>query len=371
MNNVLGALSIRNCIMTISLDLENNEETLMIGEYDDINNYLKNNNQGLKYPIKIYKKSLGYLIYVTYDVAHFELAAFPASLLNYYNEYRKKMENDDVVSYESDPKYIELQEYAEYVINCDENVMHYFVYLKSWSEFNKRLSILAQCRNTKHKNDLDSVFSELFSLDSFLDYKSYINNFYDYFYSEFYNVLDKSIENNRVDSTIISTSSIGEIKLFYNNITNIIIDNELKNPVLYYLNIIFKHNYIFKICPECNLFFIAKNNSKEKFCDDCKLKRKKNSREIFNRENNNDYYLAYEATRVYWCKKRKKHEFSLTKQQIDCYNAKFSDFKNEAKQIIHSNIAIEDYRSWLLSQRDQCDNILNGFIENGGECNNA
>jgi len=134
---------------------------------------------------------------------------------------------------------------------------------------------------------------------------------------------------------------------------------------VYYLKHVYSSGRYIQTCPICGSSFVAKTIGMTTLCSDkCRrIQGKENKRQFDERARELPHERAYKNTYMYWYNKVKKcQRMDLPKDKLSGVETAFHSFSQESakrkKAIGRDKEAASKYESWLLTQRDAIDGLL-------------
>lgn len=348
--------NIKNCVLAVRINLNNNTETYIIGDNSDVSEFITSDKTNACNIYQSTCEELGSLTGHFLDIAHFELAA----PFNDYNLFFKNSESDfkngNSCNYFNNIEYIELKKKTAYLINND-NVFHKYIYIKLFTELNKRLHLFYKYSSKVSYQVLTELISDINTNNFIWNYKDCFNSLYKVFLSDYYKRLNNCFQTGKLSSLNYRSDRISSIRVLESkNTINIIFDHDLVSAFNYYISVFFNNGYAFKKCKRCGAILLLKKESKREFCKDCIKEKQKENREKYSLNNDNYEFKCYEATRIYWYRKRKI--VIINKGNVKKFDNQFNEFKKQS-QLKKQTYNQDEYKEWLLQQRNKCDQISN------------
>lgn len=321
-----------NIVLSVKLDIKNKEETIMIGEFESVKQYL---NRGTYSDLIYFKKRDIGLLLQDFVLISNELADIKVILLD--STRRKK---SDKFQWAKD----RLKDYI-----YSENPIYAFTALKLWQEYRKSLTEKTLSENLLNVFD-DITFPLRFNMleeikrrqeinkDNPIEYLDY--DFRKYSVEIYYDFSDKTREYAITDT---STAAL----------------------LTYYLKNIYNNNRYIQVCPLCDNAFIAKTMGMKTFCSE-KCKRESirlNKKRFDDRAKGLTFERAHKNGYMYWYNKiAKLRKSDIPKAELSKIEKTFQEFcdeSNERKQLVkRGKKNASDYENWLIDKRKDIDMIM-------------
>ena len=143
--------------------------------------------------------------------------------------------------------------------------------------------------------------------------------------------------------------------------------------ILHYLKTIYEHKKYFSYCKVCGKLFLSPDNNKTFICSDkCKAKQQKINKKKYDDAHKDDRIeKLHKAEYQYWFNRLAKAKRKNNKEAIsDIENAfaKFKEFSNiKKKQVNDGLLSHNGYYGWCIEQRGVIDDIMikHGLFDRG------
>ena len=318
-------------VIAINVDFKKKKEHLVIGDFDNVNRFIR----GQKNIEIIFEKirPLGsFLLDIITEPVFF------ADIKANFCETSKEKYAENVRAVES--------------LYESENPVLKFIALELWDEYGRIL------KADKEKDEDYPVLEGMEDLTLPFRYKL-INRILSWQKHKPYNpLIDMGAEYYKYPAltlVIPQSKGIGEY---------IASDFTLLPIIVHYLKIIYEHKKYFNYCKVCGKLFLAPDNNKTFICSDkCKTKQQKMNKKKYDNAHKDDRTeKLHKAEYQYWFNriskaKRKNNEKAIA--DIEKAFAKFKEFSNiKKKQVNDGLLSSADYYGWCMEQRNIIDDIM-------------
>lgn len=317
--------------IAINIDFKKKKEHLVIGDFDNVNEFIR----GRKNVEIIFDKirPLGsFLLGIITEPEYF------SDVKANFCEISKK-------------KYTENLRVAEGLYKAENPILK-FVALSLWDEYGRIL------RASKEKDEEYPVLKKLEDLTLPFRYNLMENILNWQKHKPFNPLMDMPKEYFRYPALAMV---IPQVK---RTIEYIASDFTLLPLIVYYLKTIYERKKYFSYCKVCGKLFLAPDNNKTFICSDkCKAKQQKMNKKKYDDAHKGDSAeKLHKSEYQYWFNrlskaKRKKHFAAIS--DIEKTFAKFKEVsKIKKKQANNGLLSYEAYYGWCLEQRGVIDDIM-------------
>ena len=320
-------------VIAINIDFKKKKEHLIIGDFDNINSFLR----GQKDVEIIFEKirPIGsFLFDVITDADYF------SDLMAYFSDTTKE-------------KYFINLKIVEELYRAENPLLKY-VGLQLWDEYSRIL------KADKEKDEDYPVRQRLEDLTLPFRY-SLINKILDWQKNKPYNpLLDMPPEYYKCPTLMLVIPGMKGTTEY------IASDFALFPLIIYYLRTIYEHKKYFNYCKVCGKLFFPPDYSKTTICSDkCKEKQQKVNKKKYDEFHKDiDYEKAYKNETQYWrnrINKAKRHK--LPEEEIERVYELYDNFKTISlkmkKDIEKGEFTYVALDNWFLDQRE----VINKFME--------
>lgn len=134
--------------------------------------------------------------------------------------------------------------------------------------------------------------------------------------------------------------------------------------IVYYLKTIYEHKKYFSYCKVCGKLFLSPDNNKTFICSDkCKAKQQKMNKKKYDDAHKGDYTeKLHKAEYQYWFNRLAKARRKNNKEAISDIETAFAKFKEisliKKKQVNDGLLSHNGYYEWCIEQRNIIDQIM-------------
>lgn len=327
-------------VIAINIDFKKKKEHLVIGDFDNVNEFIR----GRKNVEIIFDKirPLGsFLLDIITEPEYF------SDVKANFCEISKK-------------KYTENLRVAEGLYKAENSILK-FIALSLWDEYGRIL------RASKEKDEEYPVLKKLEDLTLPFRYNLMENILNWQKHKPFNPLMDMPKEYFRYPALAMVIPQVkGTIEYIASDFT-------LLPLIVYYLKTIYERKKYFSYCKVCGKLFLAPDNNKTFICSDkCKAKQQKMNKKKYDDAHKGDSSeKLHKSEYQYWFNrlskaKRKNHFAAIA--DIEQAFAKFKEVsKIKKKQVNNGLLTYETYYGWCLEQRGVIDDIMmkHGLFDRG------
>ena len=319
-------------IIAINIDFKKKKEHLVIGDFDNVNKFVRGQ-KDIEIIFEIIRPLGSFLLDIITEPEYF------ADIKVNFCETSKE-------------KYAENLRVVEGLYEAENPVLK-FIALSLWNEYSKIL------KADKEKDEDYPVLERMEDLTLPFRYSLINNILFWQKHKPFNPLMDMPTEYYRYPAlTLVIPQAKGTAEYISSDFT-------LFPPIVYYLKTIYEHKKYFSYCKVCGKLFLAPDNNKTFICSDkCKAKQQKINKQKYDEAHRDiDYEKAYKNETQYWrnrINKAKRH--NLPEGEIRRVNELFANFRKislEMKNDIESGeftyVALDN---WFLDQRE----VINDFM---------
>ena len=318
-------------IIAINIDFKKKKEHLVIGDFDNVNKFVR----GKKDVEIIFEKirPIGsFLFDVITDADYF------SDLMAYFSDTTKE-------------KYFINLKIVEELYGAENPLLKY-VGLQLWDEYSRIL------KADKEKDEDYPVRQRLEDLTLPFRY-SLINKILDWQKNKPYNpLLDMPPEYYKCPTlTLVIPRMKGTTEYIAS-------DFALFPLIIHYLKIIYEHKKYFSYCKVCGKLFLAPDNNKTFICSDkCKAKQQKMNKKKYDDTHKDDHTeKLHKAEYQYWFNRLAKAKRKNNQEAISDIENAFDKFKKisliKKKQVYDGLLSHNGYYGWCVEQRGIIDAIM-------------
>ena len=317
--------------IAINIDFKKKKEHLVIGDFDNVNEFIR----GRKNVEIIFDKirPLGsFLLDIITEPEYF------SDVKANFCEISKK-------------KYTENLRVAEGLFEAENPILK-FVALSLWDEYGRIL------RASKEKNEEYPVLERLEDLTLPFRYNLMENILNWQKHKPFNPLMDMPTEYFRYPAlTMIIPHAKGTIEYVAS-------DFALLPLIVYYLKTIYERKKYFSFCRVCGNLFLAPDNNKTFICSDkCKAVQQKKNKKKYDDAHKSDYAeKLHKSEYQYWFNRLSKAKRKNHHEAVSDIEKSFAEFKRiskiKKKQVNTSLLSQNAYYLWCLEQRGVIDDIM-------------
>lgn len=327
-------------VIAINIDFKKKKEHLVIGDFDNVNAFIR----GQKNTQIIFKKIR-------------PLGSFLLDIITEPEYFSDIKTNFCEISKE---KHAENLRVVEGLYDTENPVLK-FIALSLWDEYSRIL------KAGKEKDEDYLILERLEDLTLPFRYSLMNNILFWQKHKPFNPLMDMPAEYyNYPALTLVIPQSKGTTEYVASDFT-------LFPLIVYYLKTIYEHKKYFSYCKVCGKLFLAPDNNKTFICSDkCKAKQQKMNKKKYDDAHKCDSTeKLYKSEYQYWFNrlskaKRKKNTAAIS--DIEQAFAKFKEVsKIKKKQVNNGLLSYEAYYGWCLEQRGVIDDIMmkHGLFDRG------
>ena len=321
-------------VIAINIDFRKKKEHLIIGDFDNINSFLR----GQKDVEIIFEKirPIGsFLFDVITDADYF------SDLMAYFSDTKKE-------------KYFKNLQIVEELYRAENPLLKYLG-LQLWDEYSRII------KADKEKDEEYPVLERMEDLTLPFRYSLINNILFWQKHKPFNPLMDMPTEYYRYPAlTLVIPQAKGTTEYIASDFT-------LFPLIVYYLKTIYEHKKYFSYCKVCGKLFLAPDNNKTFICSDkCKAKQQK-----MNKKKYDDAHKGDSAEKLhkdeyqYWFNRlakarRKKHTKAITEIEEAFYMFKVRSLcrKNRVQEGL---FPYGKYKEWCIEERNSIDKIMIKF----------
>ena len=330
--NIPNIPQFKNAVIAINLDQKKKKEHIIIGDFEDVNRYLR----GAKKDKIIYEKTRPFgslLLDIQPNVNFF--ADIRVMILN-----TKKENRSNIISM------IEK-------LYANENPVLKYIALKLWEEYNRLLKAIKE--KDSDYNGMDRLeyltlpfrhhlIHEILEWQKMTPENPLADMLYDYF---MFPVLT------------LYTATLTQTKEYA------AVDFAVMPLVLYYLKSIYDNHKYFSYCKVCKKLFLSPDLNKTTICSaKCrKIQQKKNKEKYDNATRNVDYERTYRNEKMYWYNRiQKAKKRGISGKALAELQEAYEEFKRVAsimkKQVKEGSLDFATFDRWYLDMRCEIDDLM-------------
>lgn len=317
--------------IAINIDFKKKKEHLVIGDFDNVNEFIR----GRKNVEVIFDKirPLGsFLLDIITEPEYF------SDVKANFCEISKK-------------KYTENLRVAEGLYKAENPILK-FVALSLWDEYGRIL------RASKEKDEDYPVLERLEDLTLPFRYNLMENILNWQKHKPFNPLMDMPIEYYRYPAlNLVVAQTKGTIEYAAS-------DFALLPLIVYYLKTIYERKKYFSFCKVCGNLFLAPDNNKTFICSDkCKAVQQKKNKKKYDDAHKSDYAeKLHKSEYQYWFNRLSKAKRKNDQEAVSDIEKSFAEFKRiskiKKKQVNTSLLSQNAYYLWCLEQRGVIDEIM-------------
>ena len=327
-------------IIAINIDFKKKKEHLVIGDFDNINSFLR----GQKDVEIIFEKirPIGsFLFDIITDADYF------SDLMAYFSDTTKE-------------KYFINLKIVEELYGAENPLLKY-VGLQLWDEYSRIL------KANKEKDEDYPVLERLEDLTLPFRYSLINNILFWQKHKPFNPLMEMPSEYYRYPAlTLVIPQAKGTTEYIASDFT-------LFPLIVYYLRTIYEHKKYFSYCKVCGKLFLAPDNNKTFICSDkCKAKQQKTNKKKYDDAHKGDSTeKLHKAEYQYWFNRLAKAKRKNNKEAISDIENAFDKFKKisliKKKQVYDGLLSHNGYYGWCIEQRGIIDDIMikHGLFDRG------
>ena len=322
-------------LIAVNIDLKKKREHIVIGEFDDVNRYLR----GWKKRTIIFEQFR--------PIGSFLLDIKPKAvelrdLMNhlYRNICKKPYVNTEAI---------------EHFYNEGSPPMKFLI-LKIWGEY---INALKRYSEKKANDKMYDIIEEMtlpfryVLMDEILKWQEQdiINPLSDMPYEYYKYPVQKIL----VPDSRNTTEYVGS-------------DNMLLSIIVSYMQTIYESKKYFSYCKVCGKLFLSTDLNKNVICSDrCrKAQRKKNKQKFDDATRNVDYEITYRNENMYWYNRIKKAiKRNLDEKALAELQEAYDEFKRVAsikkKEVKEGLLSFSDFDLWYLDMRCVIDDLMDKY----------
>lgn len=318
-------------VIAINIDFKKKKEHLVIGDFDNINMFIR----GQKDTQIIFEKIR-------------PLGSFLLDIITESEYFSDIKANFCEISKE---KYAENLRVVEGLYETENPVLK-FIALSLWDEYSRIL------KANKEKDEAYPVLERLEDLTLPFRYNLMNNVLTWQKHKPFNPLMDVPTEYYKYPAlTLVIPQTKGTTEYIASDFT-------LFPLIVHYLKTIYEKKKFFSYCKVCGKLFLAPDNNKTFICSDkCKTKQQKMNKKKYDDAHKGDSTeKLYKSEYQYWFNrlskaKRKNHIAAIA--DIEQAFAKFKEVsKIKKKQVNNGLLSYESYYGWCLEQRGVIDDIM-------------
>lgn len=317
--------------IAINIDFKKKKEHLVIGDFDNVNEFIR----GRKNVEIIFDKirPLGsFLLDIITEPEYF------SDVKANFCEISKK-------------KYTENLRVAEGLYKAENSILK-FIALSLWDEYGRIL------RASKEKDEEYPVLKKLEDLTLPFRYNLMENILNWQKHKPFNPLMDMPKEYFRYPALAMVIPQVkGTIEYIASDFT-------LLPLIVYYLKTIYERKKYFSFCKVCGNLFLAPDNNKTFICSDkCKAVQQKKNKKKYDDTHKSDYAeKLHKSEYQYWFNRLSKAKRKNDQEAVSDIEKSFAEFKRiskiKKKQVNTSLLSQNAYYLWCLEQRGVIDDIM-------------
>ena len=327
-------------VIAINIDFKKKKEHLVIGDFDNVNAFIRG------------QKNIPIIFEKIRPLGSFLLDIITES--EYFSDIKANF-------YEiSKEKYAENLRVVEGLYETENPVLK-FIALSLWDEYSRVL------KANKEKDEAYPVLERLEDLTLPFRYNLMNNVLTWQKHKPFNPLMDMPTEYYKYPAlTLVIPQTKGTTEYIASDFT-------LFPLIVHYLKTIYEKKKFFSYCKVCGKLFLAPDNNKTFICSDkCKAKQQKMNKKKYDDTHKDDSAeKLHKSEYQYWFNrlskaKRKKNTAAIADIEQDF--AKFKEVsKIKKKQVNNALLSYESYYGWCLEQRGVIDDIMmkHGLFDRG------
>lgn len=325
--------------MALSLDAEEEQEHIVIGEMEDVSRFLDGNEPAKERLLVNVFRPWGTMIEELFETRALDVVDAATGF------------RPGCINTRPDLLYKAVQVVEE--LYASDNLVWRFVALRLWQEYravrelpdsaeiNERLDKITYPVRIGHRSDIErwNMVYTYSNLYPFLNY--------DYF---------------RFPAYIMYRSG-RPLKTYH------VTDFSVLPLYVHYLNTVYTERAFFQYCKRCGKLYIAHTAKVRGFCgDECRRAQQKENRERYSEKVVDDEAeKSYRTTYMYWYNRMKKLRRSsgVEPEKLAELETAFAVFRDEAlkrkREVQHKQENLKSLTDWLLEQRNCFDELIEGL----------
>jgi hypothetical protein len=336
-NNDTGIPMAQNCVIAVSLDMKKKTEKTIIGELDDVRRCINGFPHGELYYSAA--RDLGQLV-MDFEPIAGEIADIRAALM------------DSVGGQES--PYIAATADSLLSLYISDNPVHRFTALLMWQEYHRAKHDEKAAENLFDTFDNITLALRFNMIDYVTEWQGYDRSnplrFSDFDFRKFPVTLYFADDRQTSEYALTDKSPLA--------------------LCFYYLKRVYGCGRYTQTCPICGRAFVAKTAGMRTLCSDAcrRVQGRENKRRHDERAKDVSYERAGKTAYMYWYTKIVKlRGMGLPKREIERVERLFKKYSDEArarkKAVAQRKADAAEFESWLLSQRDIIDELMDEATE--------
>ncbi len=328
-------------LIAVNIDLKKKREHIVIGEFDDVNRYLRGWKKD-KIIFEQFRPIGSFLLDITSKAIEIR------DLINhlYQNICKKPYVNTEAI---------------EKFYNESTPPMKFLI-LKIWSEYIKALNSLSDKKNKDKEKEEEKSYEMYNRIEEMtLPFR--------------YNLMDEIIEHQEIDA--INPLSDMPYEYYKYPVQKILVpdsrktteyivsDDMVLSMIVSYMQTIYETKKYFSYCKVCGKLFLSTDLNKNVICSDkCrKAQRKKNKQKFDDATRDVDYEITYRNENMYWYNRiQKAIKRNLDEKALAELQEAYEEFKRVAsimkKQVKEGSLDFGTFDMWYLNMRCEIDDLM-------------